>query len=78
MQIHDLIKTIDKMSDAELLEKVREIRHRREVARPVAKQKVERAEKKQKVVKAKKTNDMLSNLSPQQLAELAALLESQQ
>ena len=75
MQVRDLIKTIDQMSNEELLEHVRAMRHRRETLRPIAKQKVERAEKKAKVASGKKTDSMLAKLSPEQLAELAKLLE---
>jgi hypothetical protein len=70
MQIHDLVKTIDKMTNEELLEHVRAMRHRREVARPVARQKVERAEKKATVAKAKKGDKLLASLTPEQLIEL--------
>lgn len=72
MQIQDLIKPIDAMSDEELLQRVREMRHRREIIRPAAKAKVERAEKKTSRARVKKTTDLLDGLSE---ADRLALIE---
>lgn len=74
MQIHDLVTPIDKLTDEQLLERVREMRHRRERARPVAKQKVERAEKKAVQAKSTKLDRDLATMSPDELAKLVALL----
>ena len=46
MRLSDLIKPIDECSNEELLERLRQVRHNREVARPVAAAKVAKAEKK--------------------------------
>lgn len=56
MQLKDLVKPIDQMTDEELQERLREIRHNRTVARPAARKRVEREERKtsrSKVTKAK-------------------------
>lgn len=74
MQIHDLIKTLDQMSDEELLEHVRGMRHRRETLRPVAAKKAERAETKSTRTKVKKAVDLTAGLSEEQKAELIKLL----
>lgn len=55
MQTPELIKTLDQMTDDELLERLRTVRHNREVARPVAKKKADVAEKK---TSRKRVSDM--------------------
>ncbi|HEX6826449.1 MAG TPA: hypothetical protein VF077_09055 [Nitrospiraceae bacterium] len=72
MQIQDLIKPISEMTNEELQEKVRQIRHRREIARPVAAKKAERAEKKATQAKTKKLDKTLDALSEE---ELLAMIE---
>ena len=47
MRIEDLFTPIDSMTDEELKERVRQLRHNREVARPVAKKAAAKAEKKE-------------------------------
>lgn len=74
MQIQNLIKPISQMTDEELLEKVRQIRHRREVARPVAAQKAERAEKKATQARSKKLDKTLDALSEEELLAMIAKL----
>ncbi len=74
MQIRDLVKTIEESTDEELLERVRRMRRGREVERPVAAKKAERAEKKETVKKDKKTADILSKLTPEQIARILAKL----
>lgn len=46
MQIQDIVRPIDQLSDEELFERIREVRQRRQVDRPAAKARVERAERK--------------------------------
>ena len=55
MQTPELVKTLDQMTDDELLERLRTVRHNREVARPVAKKKADVAEKK---TSRKRVSDM--------------------
>jgi hypothetical protein len=63
------------MSDAELHELVRGMRHRREVVRPAARAIIERAEKKTTRAKVGKTNKLVSDMTSEQRAQLIALLE---
>lgn len=46
MQLPDLVKPIDQCTEEELLERLRRVRHNREIAHPVAAAKEARAEKK--------------------------------
>lgn len=70
MQLADLVQPIDQMSDEQLLERLRQVRHNREVIRPAAKARVARAEKKVSRTKVKKTEDLLSGLSEAERNEL--------
>ena len=74
MQIHDLVKPIELMSDEELLSHVRGIRHRREVIRPARVARVERAEKKVTRAKTKKLDATLDNLSEADRLRLIEML----
>lgn len=74
MQLKDIVKPIDQMTDEELLEHLRQIRHRRSVERPAARAKVERAEKKESRGKLSKMDKMLAALSPEDRAKLIAEL----
>ena len=72
MKLHQLIKPIDQCSNDELIERLRTVRHNREVARPVAKRKEAIAEKKTsraKVTKADKLVDSLTDEQKQALLE---------
>lgn len=75
MQICDLVKTLDNMTDAELLEYVRAIRHRREVIRPAAKARVERAEKKTTRAKVNKVSGLVEAMSEEDRLKLITLLQ---
>jgi len=77
MQLKDLVKPIDKMSDEELLERLREIRHRKTVERPAAKARVEKAEKKQSRGRMSAMDKLLAALTPEEQAELMKSLEEQ-
>ncbi len=70
MQINQLIKPIDEMTDEELNDRIRELRHRREVIRPAAKARSDRVVKKQTIKKQTQVERMLATLSPEQLATL--------
>lgn len=63
MQLKHLVKPLDQMTDEELLEKLRTVRHNREVARPVAKAKVTTAAKKTSNKKMTIARDLFSDLS---------------
>lgn len=74
MQIHDLVKTIDKMTTDELLEHVRAMRHRRETLRPAAKKIVERAVKKESKARTTKVDKLVEGMSEDERQKLIALL----
>ena len=74
MQIQDLVKTIDKMTDAELHEHIRGMRHRRETIRPAARARVERVEKKATRVKVNKAISLFDNVSEDERLKLIAML----
>lgn len=73
MQTHDIVKPIDECSDDELIERLRALRHRREVLRPVAKAKAAKAEKKTSNKKITALEKLLDGMSD---AERAKLLET--
>ncbi len=76
MQIHDLVTPIDQLTEEQLHERLREIRHRREVIRPAAKARVDRAEKKTTQAKTTKVSNMVAKLSDaDRLALIAALTQ---
>lgn len=72
MQLKDLVTPIDKQSDEELLTRLREIRHRREVIRPAQRKRVERAETKTARREVAGLNKLVENLSE---AEKEALVK---
>lgn len=75
MQLGDLVKKISDMTDDELLEMLRSIKHNRSVARPAHKAHIERAEKKTSRAKTKKAADLFGNLSEAERLELIKQLE---
>lgn len=72
MRLENLIKPMDDMSDAELMERLREIRHNRETARPAAAARQKRADSKGKVSSKKVTQleTLLASLSPEDRLKL--------
>ena len=78
MQIHNLVKPIDQQTDEELLERVRLMRQRREVLRPVAKAKAERVEKKATRAKVNKAAYLVDKLSEADRLKLIAMLTGEQ
>lgn len=74
MQMKDLVKPIDAMSDAELLEHVRAMRHRREVIRPAARRIVEKAVKKESTARTKKVDKAIAGMSEEERLKLIQLL----
>lgn len=74
MQLHDLVKPINDMSDEELGQRLRELRHKRDVVRPAAKKHVERAAKKGTQARVTKVADLFGNMSEAEKAELIKAL----
>lgn len=70
MKLPDITKTIDQLSDEELHEKLRQIRHNREVARPASKKRVEKSEAKTARKNVSKAERLLEDLSPEERDEL--------
>ncbi len=70
MQLKDLVTPIRDLTDEELKEKLRSIRHNRTVVRPAAAKKTERAGKKESRAKVSAVDKLLDGLSPEQKAEL--------
>ncbi len=70
MQLKDLVKDVAKMSDAELQEHVRQIRHNKYVARPAAAKR--RADERKGTVRkvGKKIDKVIAELTPEQRAAL--------
>ena len=74
MQLQNLFKPLDELSDEELKARLQEIRHNRTVERPAAKAHANRAENKGRVSKVNKAQGLLAGLSKEQIAELIAEL----
>ena len=70
MQLKDITKTLDQMTDEELLERLRVTRQNRTVVRPAYRDHVERAERKVSSARVKKTSSLLDNLTDAERAEL--------
>jgi uncharacterized tellurite resistance protein B-like protein len=75
MQLQDLVKPIDEMTDEELRARLREIRHKREIVRPAAKKHIERAKKKGAVTRINKAAELFAGMSEEEKAELIKALE---
>ena len=78
MQLKDIVKPIDQQTDDELLSRLREIRHRREVIRPAARKHIERAETKTARREAAGLNKLVENLSDAEREQLLAKLIEQE
>lgn len=63
MQLLDLVKPLENMTDEELAERLRDLRHRRSTVRPASKKRVERAAKKGNTTRINKLENLLLNLS---------------
>lgn len=70
MQTPELIKTLDQMTDDELLERLRTVRHNREVARPVAKKKADVAEKKTSRKRVTDLDKLLAGMTEEERQQL--------
>lgn len=76
MNLTDLTKRISDMSEEELLEHVRQIRHNREVARLGKQAHVKREVKRESRTASKSISLQLDKLTPEQRAALLAQLEN--
>ncbi len=74
MQLRDLVKPIEDQTDEELEQRLREIRHKRDVVRPAARKHVERAAKKGSKTRVTKTGGMFDNLTEAEKQELIKAL----
>lgn len=70
MQLSDLVKPLDQMSDDELRESLKTLRHRRSVERPALAKHKAKAEKKEAAPKMTKVKNLLAGLSPEDMANL--------
>lgn len=75
MQLSDLVKPIEDMSEEELKARLFDIRHRRNVEKPAAARKVKKAATKESRKKVSAVEKLLEGLSP---ADLEALLKGMQ
>jgi len=78
MQLKDLVKPLDQMSNDELMERLRTVRHSRETIRPAARKHVERAEIKATRVKMGAMDKMLEGMSDSEREELLNQLKEQE
>lgn len=63
MQLKNLIQPLDKMSDEELQERIREIRHNRTTIRPAAKARESKTAKKGNVTRISKAESILATMT---------------
>jgi len=73
MRLNDLIKPIDECTEEELMERLRRVRHNREVARPVAVAKATKEVKKSSVKKMSALEKLVEGMSE---ADREKLIES--
>lgn len=70
MQLMNLVKPIEDMTDDELREQLRAIRHNRKVIRPAAQKHKEKVVKKESKAKTSKVEALIKNLTPEQIKQL--------
>ena len=70
MQLQNLFKPLAECSDEELKERLREIRHNRDVVRPAKKAHEKREANKGRVSKVNKAEGLLAGLSKDQILQL--------
>jgi glutamyl-tRNA reductase len=75
MDLSKLIKPIDLMTDEELKERLKEIRHRRETVRPAAQEHKRKAATKKVAPVVSKLDKLLAGMSPAEREELLRSLE---
>lgn len=71
----DLIKPIDQQSDEELLARLQQVRHNREVVRPAAVNIVAKVEKKASAKRTGAVGKLLEGMSPEEREALIKQLE---
>ena len=76
MDLSNLVKPIELMTDDELTERLRELRHRREVVRPAATAHKQKAAKKGMQTRISSAEKLLANLSEEDRAAIIASLEN--
>ena len=70
MQIEDLVKPIDQLSDEELMERLRTVRHNRTTVRPAAASRAKRSAKKGAQTRVSKVESLLDGLTEAQKQQL--------
>lgn len=75
MQLGDLVKPLEKMTNEELIEHLRQVKQRRSVERPAHRAHVERAEKKTSRAKSKKVSTAFGNLTDEERQKLIEQLQ---
>lgn len=70
MQLQDLVKPLSDLSDEELMERLRTIRHNRSTVRPAAAARAKRTAKKGSQTRVSKVESILEGLTPAQMMEL--------
>ena len=70
MQLHDLIKPLDQLTDDELRERLREIRHSRTVVRAAAQKHKEKPAKEKAKKASSKVDTLLKQMTPEQIQQL--------
>ncbi len=70
MQLSDLIKPLDDMTDDELREHLSKIRHSRTKAKPATVNREKRAAKKGATGRISKVDDLFGDMTPEEKAEL--------
>jgi uncharacterized tellurite resistance protein B-like protein len=75
MRLRDLTKDVSTMSEEELIEHVRGIRHNKYVAKPAVAKRVADVEKKEKNKAVRKTDDLIDAMSEADRLALIKLLE---
>jgi len=75
MRLEDLTKNLSNMTDDELREHVRQIRHNKNVVKPASAKRVAEVVKKESNQKASKVNKMLDSMSESEKRQLLLMLE---
>ncbi len=77
MRLENLIKPMSDMTDEELTERLKQIRHNREVVRPAAKARHHREQAKGKVSSKKVTQleTLLASMTPEERSKLIASIQ---
>lgn len=75
MRLHDIVPDVQKMSDDELREHVRGIRHNKFIARPAMQKHKEKPQKQERKSARLNINKMLAGMSQDEIAQLIQQLE---